>query len=164
MRQRCHNPKATGYENYGAKGISVCDRWRSSYDNFMDDMGVCPPGMTIDRMDGTKDYEPGNCRWASQSVQMNNRGDYNRRIEHGGEIRTLAEWASYLGIRPGTLRERLNRMGPGRAFTDENLRPERKHGTDKMYSKYGCRCDKCKAFNAKKARTYRAKRKQEYDL
>lgn len=164
MRSRCHNPRGTGYERYGAKGIIVCDRWRDSYDNFMDDMGVCPPEMTIDRIDGSGNYEPGNCRWATQSVQMNNRRDYNRRFVHEGRAQTMSEWAHEIGIRPGTLRERLNRMPFERAYTDASLRKERSHGTDKMYSKYKCRCDKCRSFNAEKAKKYRAKRRQEYDL
>lgn len=164
IRQRCRNPVATGYDSYGAKGIDVCDRWYHSYDNFMDDMGVAPEGTTIDRIDNSKGYEPGNCRWATHIEQLNNRPSFNRPIEHEGEVKNLAEWAAEIGVSESTLRARLdNGMSTQRAFTSEKLWPKRKHGTDKMYSKYKCRCHLCKAFNTEKGRRYRQK-KQGFDL
>lgn len=70
---RCYSPKSQSFRNYGAKGIGMCDRWRNSFANFLSDMGERPPGMTLERKDGTKDYEPGNCEWASREVQAQNR-------------------------------------------------------------------------------------------
>lgn len=81
MRQRCHNPRAPHFKKYGAKGTAVCDRWRYSFENFLADMGNRPsPLHTIDRIDNSKGYEPGNCRWATQKEQQNNRSNSRLRL------------------------------------------------------------------------------------
>jgi hypothetical protein len=71
MRRRCSNPKADNYAYYGARGIYVCERWRT-FQNFLTDMGPRPPGKTLDRIDVNGNYEPGNCRWATASEQRAN--------------------------------------------------------------------------------------------
>jgi hypothetical protein len=72
MKQRCGNSRNTNYAWYGARGISVCARWRNSFANFQADMGPRPPGKTLDRIDVNGNYAPGNCRWATAAEQRAN--------------------------------------------------------------------------------------------
>jgi len=75
MKARCNNPKASAYENYGGRGIRVCDEWALSFASFLKDMGEKPNGMTLDRIDVNGNYEKSNCRWISLQMQNNNRRD-----------------------------------------------------------------------------------------
>lgn len=72
MVHRCTNPSNSAFHCYGGRGIGVCDRWRT-FENFLADMGERPPGLTLDRIDNSKGYEPGNCRWATKRAQSFNR-------------------------------------------------------------------------------------------
>lgn len=73
MKARCENPTNHKYRIYGARGISICDRWKESFVAFLEDMGQRPPGTSLDRIDVDGNYEPGNCRWADPKTQTSNR-------------------------------------------------------------------------------------------
>lgn len=96
MKQRCLNQNAPAFRHYGGRGIGLCDRWHS-FDAFLADMGEAPAGMTIERVDNEKGYEPHNCVWADQTTQVRNRR-ITVRYTHDGETLTLKEWADRIGV------------------------------------------------------------------
>lgn len=83
MLERCGNPNCETYKYYGGRGISVCARWKT-FENFYADMGDRPKGMSIERIDNNGNYEPGNCRWATQFEQVRNSRN-NRRVTYAGK-------------------------------------------------------------------------------
>lgn len=94
IKNRCLNPSYIAWEDYGGRGITVCDRWLS-YENFLADMGEVPPGLSIDRIDNEGNYEPGNCRWATRHEQVNNRRN-NKFVMLNGEEMPLTKAIKHL--------------------------------------------------------------------
>jgi hypothetical protein len=81
MIQRCTNQNQRAFKNYGGRGISVCDRWRMSFENFLADMGEPPAGLSLDRYPNNDgNYEPTNCRWANRDEQNCNKRQRQRRV------------------------------------------------------------------------------------
>lgn len=104
---RCHNSRHRAYRNYGARGITVCERWRGSFAAFFADMGPRPsPRHSLDRIDNDGNYEPGNCRWATRSEQGNNRAVCRRLVINGRDM-TVTEWAAESGVDRSTIYQRL---------------------------------------------------------
>lgn len=112
MRGRCRRPSHVDFKDYGARGITVCDRWFGSFFLFTMDMGPRPtPKHTIDRIDNTRGYQPNNCRWSTPKEQQRNRSN-NRKILHDGETLPLSVWAERAGLSDDTLRRRILRGWP----------------------------------------------------
>ena len=110
MKRRCEDPTNVRFHRYGGRGIKVCDRWLNSFENFYADMGPCPAGMTIDRIENDGDYEPDNCQW--ETVQKQSQKTCRiRLLTFNGETHSLAEWARRIGVKAHTLTMRLNAYG-----------------------------------------------------
>lgn len=107
-KARCHNESHPRYKDWGGKGIKVCDRWLLSFKNFINDMGMRPGAeYSLDRIDSSKGYCPGNCRWATKKQQSENRPTWVHIIEFRGERKTMTEWAKTIGIGRKTLYDRF---------------------------------------------------------
>jgi len=112
MKERCYNPNHIKYKNYGARGIKVCEKWKADFKAFQKwayENGY-EEGLSIDRIDNNKGYEPNNCRWATMTQQANNRRS-NRLIEIDGETHTMTEWSKISGIKVETIWARLVKYG-----------------------------------------------------
>lgn len=109
MNQRCTNENYEHYASYGGRGISVCERWRDSFENFYADMGPRPSRKhSLDRYPNQNgNYEPDNCRWATVKEQSRNRRS-NHMLEWNGKSQCITEWAEETGIAYGTIQERLH--------------------------------------------------------
>lgn len=109
MLARCYNERNSNWKHYGKRGIEVCQRWRDSFWNFYADMGPKPgPKHSLEREDVNGDYEPGNCRWATQREQMRNTTRANKVVLNGRVVQ-VHDLAEELGISRETLRSRLER-------------------------------------------------------
>jgi hypothetical protein len=107
MVQRCEYAHHEFFQNYGGRGIRVCERWRQSYPAFLADMGRRPsPEHSLDRIDYDGHYEPGNCRWATDLEQNRNRRS-SRFFTLNGKTACLSEWAKQAGMGKQVLTYRL---------------------------------------------------------
>jgi hypothetical protein len=108
MRSRCRNENNPAWDNYGGRGILLCDRWEE-FRQFFEDMGECPDGMSIDRIDNDGNYEPDNCRWATRKEQSRNKRT-SKMITANGKTMCVAAWSEETGINQHTIGGRI-RLG-----------------------------------------------------
>lgn len=111
MKTRTSNINSSDAERYMLRGITCCDRWKNSFEDFYNDMGSCPDGYTLDRIKNDEGYYPENCRWATMETQSKNRGSFNLVYTYNGEAKVLKDWAKEFNINYGTLRARIQRSG-----------------------------------------------------
>lgn len=106
---RCENENDGSYPHYGARGIRVCERWRNSFEAFLEDMGPRPLGTEIDRYPNNDgNYEPGNCRWATRVENARNKRS-NHAITFRGETRCASEWEEIFGLPKGRVVDRIRK-------------------------------------------------------
>lgn len=111
MRSRCLNPRHKDWLRYGGVGITIASRW-DSFKLFLDDLGPRPSlAHSLDRIDGSRGYEPGNVRWATKKEQAQNSANAHF-IEWDGKKMTVGDWARHLGMPASTLSARLQRGWP----------------------------------------------------
>lgn len=110
MKERCSNPHTRNYARYGGRGIKVDERWME-FANFLEDMGVKPDRLSLDRIDVNGNYCKENCKWATRREQANNMRS-NRWLTLNGESHTLAQWARQLEISDATIRNRIKKGLP----------------------------------------------------
>ena len=110
MKCRCTNEKHSQYQDYGGRGITVCDRW-DDFDAFFEDMGHPPPGLSLDRIDNDGNYEPTNCRWATIMTQVNNQRVRKNThfVTYEGTTLSLSDWARLIRMPQSTLDSRISR-------------------------------------------------------
>ena len=111
LKGRCLDSGDKEYHRYGGRGITVCQRWIESYENFLADVGRRPSeGHSLDRIDVNGNYEPGNCRWATRKEQQRNRRD-NFMLTHDGRTLPVSVWAKEIGVSTSTLKYRIKVKG-----------------------------------------------------
>lgn len=121
MKVRCLDFMNLAFKRYGGRGITICDRWVESFDNFIDDMGRRPEGTTLDRIDGNGNYEPSNCRWATYKQQTLNTSTPNWIEDSDGDVLCTKDFAKKYKIHPTTLKYRLKK---GMSIEDAKEKPK----------------------------------------
>jgi hypothetical protein len=104
MKQRCLDKNCKSWPQYGGVGVTICDRWLESFDNFLADMGERPDGYSLERIDVFKGYEPSNCKWISLPEQLKNKRN-TVRYKVGDQIMIQSDLARHLKIHPSSLYE-----------------------------------------------------------
>lgn len=114
MKERCQDKGNKDFAHYGARGITVCEKW-GAFENFIVDMGERPAGLSIERKNNALGYFKENCIWATQKEQTRNMRR-NRMVFYNGDLKCIADWAHCLGIGRATLSYRLKHYDPQTAF------------------------------------------------
>lgn len=180
MIARCHYERHTSYARYGAKGITVCERWRHCFEAFVEDMGPMPTREhSLDRIDNERGYEPGNVRWATASEQARNKRN-NHRLSAFGRTMTVTDWSAETGLSLTGILGRLDRghtpemavgvpanalpvkkadcCGAGHEFTPENTKRTRR-GFRKCRQ---CDIERCRRLRARESLTPEQRRWLEF--
>jgi hypothetical protein len=118
MKSRCFNQKDKAWHRYGGRGIGVCDEWKGDFNAFLEDMGACPTGLTLDRIDNDGNYGPSNCRWASRKKQAENRKGNLYVLDDGDRI-TIKELADRWGVPASTLYHHVRYGGDPVAYIQD---------------------------------------------
>jgi len=125
IQTRCYNQNTKAFPDYGGRGIRVCDRWLSSFENFISDMGFRPSSdHSIERNDVNGSYEPSNCRWATLEEQARNKRN-TRFIDINGTTKRLQEWAEQTGLSASAIHLRIKAGVVGSAL----LAPSQREGS-----------------------------------
>ena len=137
MRKRCLNPNCKCFKNYGGRGISICERWYLSFDDFLTDVGLRPsPQYSVDRIDNMRGYEPGNVRWATRTQQGRNKRN-NVVIEAFGKRMLLFDWARETGIGYRTILSRLQRGCTGEDAVSTPIGKDQGKGNQRLLTYKG---------------------------
>lgn len=104
-RRRCFDPNRKAFKDYGGRGITMCPKWANSFQQFFEDMGPCPDGYSIERVNNNGNYEPGNCKWIPRTDQQRNKRNLTV-VDFHGERLTLRQVSERTGIPYTVLRSR----------------------------------------------------------
>ena len=123
MKSRCYTKSNVSYKYYGERGVTVCERWLHSFENFFSDMGNKPSREhSLDRIDTFGNYSPDNCRWVEREIQSNNRRN-NHRLTFGEETKTVSQWARTIKLSKSCIAYRLS---SGWSIEDTLTKPSRR--------------------------------------
>jgi hypothetical protein len=120
MNKRCYQVNSPTFRNHGGRGITVCVRWRNSFENFLTDMGECSEGLTLERQNNNGNYEPDNCVWDTPAAQARNRRN-TRMITYNSETMCLKDWADRFDTYPTTLARRLEHSSVRQVFDQPRI-------------------------------------------
>jgi hypothetical protein len=132
MMDRCTNDKNPAYKRYGGRGITVCDRWRTSFENFLRDMGKRPDRLSLERKNNDLGYSPDNCKWATPADQARNKRN-NLLLTFEGRTQPLITWCDELGLKFAGARSRLKRGKSAAEVLQTVIKPRNQAGYKGIY-------------------------------